>query len=416
MTGASIRAANRAFLRACTTLEPTGWDGQERVLAQLDAAGWDIISQLAVNHGLVGMVARSLGWAQERFGLEVPILDQLSSLRRAQLAQMMMRRNAAREAGDALASRNIRFVIYKGAVLNEEVYGDLSLRSFSDCDILVPADQFEAAYDALAGLGYSLSKYECIEDFLRPQSYEPGLANEATLRHPRGFDIDLHWAIMGQELLPRDPDVVWRYCEPPEAPHALPGLRLSPALTLINSATHLYAHNFQEIKPLVDFYVTAVRWGARIEMHDLIDTARAMEMLPMVDLASQLCNRLFAPHPLVQRLMVGRPTLGARIALATLSERSLHRPKRLGAVEIRLRRLACSGMPSAAALGLRTMIFPSARELEVRFRQPFKPSLYLRYYGLQVYRMLSAQSNLPFAAHVSSRADLRALLGRGNPR
>lgn len=410
MRSTSTGAAGETFLQVCTVLDPSDWDGRRNVLARLDAAGWETVGKLAVDYGMVGLVARSLEWASQRLGVNIPILDRMVAARRGLLVEMMVRRDAARQVGEALAARNIRFVIYKGAVLSDEVYGDLSLRAFGDCDVLVPPNQFEAAHDALRELGYALTSDVRLEDFLLSKRNDPGMKHEASMYHPRGLVVDLHWSPFGLELLPKDPEVIWRYCGPPEWATVLPGWRYSPELTLINSATHLYSHGFQELKPLIDFYVTAVNWGDRIDIDRLFSTARAIGMLPMVDIAARLCERMFAPHLLVQRIAAGPPSLRARIACATMQGRLL-RPER-GTFGGLFRRLFYCGTPSSAARAIRIPLFPSAGQLEVRFRRPFSLFMYPRYYLVQVYRILS-RSKKKFSAFVVASPNAPAHPNRG---
>ena len=145
-SAATLKAAHKVFLRACTSLQPADWDGHETVLRAVDADGWGVVGRLAVQHGLLGLVAGSLDWAHQRTGVPIPILERMTAWRQGQLLQMLVYRNVARQVAEALAAGGIRFAIFKGMALVEQVYGDLSLRAFRDCDILVDRDRLEAAY------------------------------------------------------------------------------------------------------------------------------------------------------------------------------------------------------------------------------------------------------------------------------
>jgi hypothetical protein len=52
----------------------------------------------------------------------------------------------------------VRVIPYKGPVLAQAAYGDLGLRSFSDLDLLISADDFARAVEALAEVGYRPSR------------------------------------------------------------------------------------------------------------------------------------------------------------------------------------------------------------------------------------------------------------------
>ena len=155
---------------------------------------------------------------------------------------------------------------------------------------------------------------------------------------------------------------------------------MSPELSVINLATHFHRHQFQELKPLIDFYTTAIKFGAQINVDELLRTARALGMLPMVDLAARLSERSLIPNPLVHRLAVGAPSIRTRLACARLTERKLLRIERSNPIKNRLRRLIYSGTLTATARAFRTMLLPRARELEARFNRPFSPGMYPRYY------------------------------------
>jgi hypothetical protein len=387
---ATIQAAHKAFLRACATLHPEDWDGQETALKAVGAQGWELVSKLAVQFGLLGLVARNLDWANQRTGIFIPVLERMMTWRQGQLMQMLVHRKAARRIGEALTAGAIRFVIFKGMALADQVYGDLSLRAFRDCDILVERDRLEAAYAILQDLGYSLALHECLQDYLvRDKS-------GANMSHSDGSSVDLHWAIQGYEMRPSDPEIIWRHCRPPESSQGLPGWRMSPELTLINVATHFQVHEYEEIKSLVDFYLTAVTLGARIDTDDLFATAQALDMWQTVDLAARLCERLFIPNPLVRRLAVGAPSMHARLACSILTERSLLRLDKIRPTERRLRGLICSGAVSSSAKAFRKMLIPKARELELRFGRRFDLSMYPKYYVVQAYRLFG-RTRRPFS-------------------
>ena len=355
----------------------------------MDAEGWEAVKTLSERHGLTGLVARGLEWAHEGLGFEAPVLARLAAARQGQLVQLLVYRRAARRVAEALEASGIPFIIYKGAVLAEEAYGDLSLRAFRDCDILVRKCQLKPAFDVLQALGYQLAYEQSIEPLIA------GHVNAAALSHSNGSAVDLHWSIAGGELLPSDPELVWQRSYRSDKRGALPGLRMSPEMTLVNLATHFHRHSYEELKPLVDFYVAAVRWAGQIDPDELVRIAEPLGMLPMVDLAARLCERLFIPSPTIRRLAVGAPSLRARMALQMLTPASLLRLDKVRPTEVRLRRLICGGTVAASARAFRRMLIPKPRELEQRFGRPIAVAMYPRYYLVQVYRVVT-RSRKPF--------------------
>jgi hypothetical protein len=387
---ATSDAARSVFLRACSALHPADWDGQEAVLRAVDSEGWAVVSKLATQHGLVGLVGRDLGWAHQRTGVPIPILEQMMTWRQGQLLQMLLCRNAARRATGALAAGGIHFVVFRGLALVEQIYGDLSLRGFRDCDILVRREQLEAAYSLLRNLGYSFTLHDGLEGYLARDKAG------GNMRHADGSLVDLHWGIQGYEIPQSDPEIIWSHCRPAEPSAELPGWRMSPELTLIYLATHFQVHEYQEFKPLVDFYHAAAKFGTRVDIDDLLATARTLNMLPPIDLAARLCQRLFAPNPLVEQLAAGAPSVHARMACRILTTKSLLRLDTIRPTERRLRSLLCYGGISSSAKAFRKMLIPKARELELRFGRPFDFAMYPRYYWVQAYRLV-ARARKPFS-------------------
>jgi hypothetical protein len=396
MTSSSAsEACQKVLLRACSALGPHDWDGYENTLKALDEDNWRTLSALAVRHGLLGLVARGIDWAAERTGIQAPTLAELRAQRQAQLMQLMVHRRAARRVAETLVARGIRIVVYKGAVLAEEVYGDLSLRAFGDCDILVHPDQLNEAYDILQQLGYSPNDKDGIRRLIDRD--QQGIA----VKHADGSTVDLHWWIASGELLADDPDIIWRYCGPQDEPGKLPGWRMSPELTLIQLATHFCSHQFREFKPLVDFFMTAAMLSPRIRIDELDAAARALDLRQMIELAARLCERMFVPNLIVQRLCTDTPTVRTRLACAVLTEYRLLQQDSTYTVGDRLRRVIFGGTLSSSLKAFRRMLLPKPRELERRFNRPFEMPMYARYYLVQAHRLLT-RSRTPFDHYVDA--------------
>jgi hypothetical protein len=171
---------------------------------------------------------------------------------------------------------------------------------------------------------------------------------------------------------------------------------MAPELTLIHLATHFQIHEYEGMRALVDFYHAAAKFNARVDIDNLFATARGLKMLQPVELAARLCQRLFAPNPLVQRIAACPPSVHARLASRILTEKRLLRLDTMRPTERRLLGLLCYGAISASATAFRKMFAPKACELELRFGYPFNLTMYPRYYWVQAYRVV-ARSRKPFS-------------------
>ena len=390
----------RVFLHACAMLSPADWADHKQAIRGVDTAGWLNISSAADRHGLIGLVSRSLDWAEQELNVSIPIREPLARRRQGQLLQLLVRRNSARQAVNALAARNISFVLYKGVALADEIYGDLSLRAYGDCDILVRPGDVESAFSTLEELGFAAASTSVAQQIASGATAIAMKRSEAA--------VDLHWTLSTDRLFMKDTDIIWAHCAPPRDANALPGQRMSPELTLVNLAEHFCRHSFLELKPLVDFRLAAVKYGPIVDLDTLHRLARSLELHSMVDLTARLSEKLLLPHPMTARLSSGAPGFRARVACAVLTERALVRTQDPRPTESRLRRLAFSGTVVAALRAFKTMLLPRMRDLESRFRRPFDLRMYPQYYMIQVRRVLT-RSRKSFDAHagLQSAFDLR---------
>jgi hypothetical protein len=374
---------NAAFLRGCAVACPDDWEGQEQTLYRLNGEDWKAVAELAVQHGFVGLLARNLAWAEEKTGLCVPVLEELAALRRGQLVQHLARRAAARRAAEAFARRDIPFVIFKGVVLAEEMYGDLSLRGFRDCDIMVQQERLDEAYGVALELGYKLCQFDHARDYLAVGAHAAGMV------HPDGTGLDLHWSIAPDMLAPDKLAIIWGHCHPAGKDAYLPGLRLSREMTLIHLAKHFHSHQYTSIKPLVDFYVTARALGTRIDVHDLIATARALDLLPMVDIAAILCGRCFIPEAAPEILSGRKPSLQARLARRIVSDDLLLHAQKLSRLGNWIRFLLAAGNAASSRKCIADALFPGKLVLVQFFNRPFRVGMYPRYYWRQLLKVLT---------------------------
>lgn len=137
-------------------------------------------------------------WATERgeLHIEEESLQRLRDRHDMAMAQTMRIELTAKRVSDALTERGIRHRLLKGAALAHSIYGDASLRSFRDVDVLIPSDGIDDAVGVLAGMGASRSSPE-----LRP-GFDRRFAKSVTMRLD-DVEVDVH------RLLAPGPFGVW---------------------------------------------------------------------------------------------------------------------------------------------------------------------------------------------------------------
>lgn len=88
----------------------------------------------------------------------------------------------------ALSRRGVTPLLLKGSALRERVYDDPSERSMGDLDLLVASEEIERSMAALREAGYASDSEELLDAYRRHHFHH-------VLRHPRGFIVELHWAL-----------------------------------------------------------------------------------------------------------------------------------------------------------------------------------------------------------------------------
>jgi len=130
----------------------------ELLAASLD---WDRVMRLVRLHEILPLVycnLKQLGFS----GVPEPVRAEMTSLFQRNALRNELLREELRKLLLQLADAGVSTIPLKGIPLAESLYGDAALRVCADIDILVPPQKFEAAFRALADVGYEAA-------FSRPQ-------------------------------------------------------------------------------------------------------------------------------------------------------------------------------------------------------------------------------------------------------
>jgi hypothetical protein len=373
--------AGELFFRACAVASPQDWDGSREDDPPLDAASWRRVVALSEEHGFAGLVARNLGWRRDATGFVSPVLSDLETLRRRVLTQNLARKAAARTFCEALGQRDIPFVLFKGVVIAEEIYGDLSLRHFNDFDVMVPTDRLDEAYEAALALGYAAPRFGHVRDYLALGSHS------ANLPHRNGMGLDLHWSIAPQRMQPGHVALAWSSTRPSVGGSHLPGLRLSNELTLVHLALHFHAGQYCTLKPLIDFHVTARRHEKDLDVAALATIARQLDSRPMVEIAALVCRRFLGASALAVVARAAPPRLGARLTAPAVSRPLLIDAARRSRIGNWLRYLIAAGGLRETLRSAAAAFVPDRLALRQFFDKPYRPGLYPIYYWRQLIKV-----------------------------
>ncbi|HEY0077938.1 MAG TPA: nucleotidyltransferase family protein [Pyrinomonadaceae bacterium] len=152
---------------------------------------WQLLTKMALRNGVMPLVYRQLS---RNFADAVPEihLRRLRELFRHNGARNLLRAGELCRILESLSKHGIDAIPYKGPALAVDAYGDLSLRQFSDLDILVRRSDVRRAIEALSAEGYE-PEFELSETERRV--FMRWWYVLAFSRGDRIYHLELHWAI-----------------------------------------------------------------------------------------------------------------------------------------------------------------------------------------------------------------------------
>jgi hypothetical protein len=171
-------------------------------------------------------------------------------------------------------------MLLKGAALNL-LYGEQhGIRLIGDVDVLVPKGDAQRAAAMLDGLGWTPKdgRVRVSDEFI---SVSKGL----NLAEPGGGELDLHWHLFPEDVVPAHEDPVWRHAIPlPTA--EVPTLVPSPTELLLHVCVHGWAWNpHPPFRWVVDAMTILRASSAGIDWDRLIEETRRRRLVLRLEAA-----------------------------------------------------------------------------------------------------------------------------------
>jgi hypothetical protein len=244
---------------------------------------WDTLILLCEKQGVLPLLYQAINTTP---GDLIPsaALEGLRSRFAAHALHSLQLQKEQRRLIGLLSAASIPVIPFKGPVLAEEVYGDCTLRSFVDLDLLLPVEWAWEGVQILIDQGYDAG-------FAVPRKRWAGLLkteNHLTLHHCRQERIvEVHWRLFHPMYgLPFPLPQHWA-----ELQDGREG-RLTWAETLVVLCAHGTKHGWSQLKWLADIdrlvrNGTAVRWDQALALARRAKSQRAL--LLGLNLSRQLC-------------------------------------------------------------------------------------------------------------------------------
>lgn len=245
------------FLVQC--VNPTLHDGDNGQIRPLPTSefDWDRVLELANAHGVVPLLNRTLQ-SQDDSRIPENVLSRLSSYTQSITLENVRLAGELHTIANAFENEGIRWLPFKGLILAEASYGDLTRRSFKDIDLLIHPEDLSQAVDILEASGFerenSLPRLD--DSLVRGGPITGSLVAEYTL-HRSNIEVEVRCSV-GEPDLPFTPDfeTLWsRRTTVEVANNKVPAL--SPEDRLLVLAYHGTKHNWHRLKWICDFAAAA---------------------------------------------------------------------------------------------------------------------------------------------------------------
>jgi len=246
---------------------------------------WGYVTRQAVHHGTAALLYSNLCKAGvPAHAVELAQLKRIATdaaNRSLYLFGELLRITAA------LEHAGIPAMPLKGPILAVTAYGDVSLRDFSDIDILVGEQDLHRARDVLLRLNFRCRHHKnWVEPYLL-------FGHELDFISPdNAVQVDLQWRFAKKWLsLPVDPIGVWSDVRSTTVAGQI--LRQpSPEANLLVLCGHGYRHAWSRLKWIMDISAFVHRYGDELDTTRLIAHARARGGLRLLSVAVWLAREV----------------------------------------------------------------------------------------------------------------------------
>ena len=153
------------------------------LLTKAEEEGINNFLQFLIFNGLAPLWHEALANAGQENIIDPVFLEKLRQVHLTAEANYLMQKKTLQKVHGELTLAGIKYVVFKGALIREQVYENPALRPCTDIDVLVAKQDRDAAIQALKNVG---------------MDYKPdakNISHEATLIDGP-VHIDLHWQIL----------------------------------------------------------------------------------------------------------------------------------------------------------------------------------------------------------------------------
>lgn len=151
---------------------------------------WDSFLDLTIHHRIFPIVYPKLIDINKDI-FPSSIFNQLKGLYEHNTLKMLYLSSVMKDVCNLFTQNNINTLVLKGPILGSDLYGDISLRTSGDLDVLVPIKELDKVNKLLEDLGYEKDDY--IQTILGDWRWRH---HHVTYIHPKtGVKLEIHWRL-----------------------------------------------------------------------------------------------------------------------------------------------------------------------------------------------------------------------------
>lgn len=163
------------------TLEP-------QLLTNID---WKFFLELAVHHRVFSNLYSILNQLDKSTEIPFFVMDSLQEKYKRNVFRMLKYAAVIDEVSKLFANNNIPLLFLKGPTLGHDLYGDISLRTSGDIDVLIPINQLKEVAQLLLKEGYI--KHDYIKTVLNDWKWRH---HHIVFIHPvKKVALEVHWRL-----------------------------------------------------------------------------------------------------------------------------------------------------------------------------------------------------------------------------
>ncbi|MFD1952886.1 nucleotidyltransferase family protein [Paenibacillus thailandensis] len=164
---------------------------EERIANLIKNINWDLFVELAIHHKVYSILYTRLKRLNQ-MAVPVFVLDILEKEYKRNSYMMLELCAETIRVSNVLIENDVKTISLKGPILGYELYGDITLRTSKDIDLLVSENDISKSKVILEQLGYIC--LDRVDDFLR--SSRKWHEHHLSFYHPiKKIEIELHWRL-----------------------------------------------------------------------------------------------------------------------------------------------------------------------------------------------------------------------------